>query len=59
MSIINQNPDDCLKDISIPVTDLINKALEVYERWDRWFEGLFKQEKITCTFFEVSYGGGK
>ena len=46
MSIINQNPDDCLKDISRPVTELINKALEVYERWDRWFEGLFKQEKI-------------
>ena len=46
MSIINQNPDECLKDISRPVTDLINKALEVYERWDRWFEGLFKQEKI-------------
>ena len=46
MSIINQNPDDCLKDISRPVTDLINKALKVYERWDRWFEGLFKQEKI-------------
>ncbi len=53
MSIINQNPDDCLKHLSRPVTELINKSLEVYERWDRWFEGLFKQEKITCTFFEV------
>jgi len=38
--------DDWLKDISRPVTKLINKALEANERWDRWFEGLYKQEKI-------------
>ena len=42
--------DDWLKDISRPVTRLINKALEAHERWDRWFEVLFKKKKMNGRF---------